>query len=55
MNQTYYVRQRQPHNDEVQTLWECVNEEQAQDAADAVNFNLGQCGIPGDYFAFVTR
>ena len=54
MTRTYYVAQRQPDTDGVQILWECVSEEVAQEEVDRINFNLGQYGIPGDYYAFVT-
>ena len=54
LTRTYYVAQRQPDTDGVQILWECVSEEVAQEEVDRINFNLGQYGIPGDYYAFVT-
>ncbi len=51
--QTYFVAQRQPHNDEVEILWECTSEQQAEDACDRLNSNLALAGIPGDYYAYI--
>lgn len=50
---TFLIAQRQPHTEEVEILWECYSEEQAQDACDRVNSNLALMGIPGDYYAYV--
>ena len=49
----FYVAQFQPHTKQVEVLWECTSEEQAQDACDRMNSNLADAGIPGDYYAFV--
>ena len=54
MTQVYYIRQRQPHTEEIETLWESYSEQQAEDAADMVNSNLADAGIPSIYYAFVT-
>jgi hypothetical protein len=51
--QTFFVAQRQPHNDEVEILWECTSEQQADDACDRLNSNLALAGIPGEYYAYV--
>jgi hypothetical protein len=51
--QTYFVAQRQPHNDEVEILWECTSEQQAEDACDRLNSNLALAGIPSTYYAYV--
>lgn len=50
---TFFVAQRQPHNDEVEILWECYNEEQAECECERINANLALMGIPGDYYAYV--
>jgi hypothetical protein len=52
-SQVFYVAQFQPHTEQVEVLWECTSEEQAQDAVDRMNSNLADAGIPGDYYAFV--
>ncbi len=51
--QTFFVAQRQPHNDEVEILWECTSEVQADDACERLNSNLALAGIPGEYYAYV--
>ena len=51
--QTFFVAQRQPHNDEVEILWTCQSEQQAEDACDRLNSNLALAGVPGDYYAYV--
>jgi len=51
--QTFFVAQRQPHNDEVEILWECTSEEQADNEVDRINSSLSLAGIPGIYHAFV--
>jgi len=51
--QTFLVAQRQPHNDEVEILWECTSEQQADDECDRINSNLALAGIPGEYYAYV--
>jgi hypothetical protein len=49
----FFVAQRQPHNDEVEILWECTSEQQAEDACERLNSNLALAGIPGEYYAYV--
>lgn len=49
----FYVGQLQPHTEEVEILWTCNSEEQAQDEVDRINSNLALAGIPGTYYAFV--
>ncbi len=51
--QMFYVAQFQPHIDEVEILWTCNSEEQAQSEVDRMNSNLADAGIPGDYYAFI--
>ena len=50
---TYYVAQLQPHNDEVEVLYFCTSEEQAEDACDMLNASLDAAGIPSTYHAYV--
>jgi hypothetical protein len=50
---TFFIAQHQMHNDEVEVLWECYSEEQAQDACDRINSNLANAGIPSTYYAYV--
>jgi hypothetical protein len=52
-NQTCYVAQRQIDTEVIEILWECVNEEQADDECDRINSSLPLAGIPGEYHAFV--
>ena len=54
LTQVYYIRQRQPHTEEIETLWESYSEQQAEDAAGMVNSNLASAGIPSEYYSFVT-
>jgi hypothetical protein len=49
----FYVAQFQPHTEEVEVLWNCTTEQQAQDECDRMNSNLAAAGIPGEYYAFV--
>jgi len=49
----FYVAQQQIDTNEVEILWECVSEEQAQDEVDRINSSLSLAGIPGTYHAFV--
>ncbi len=51
--QTFFVAQRQPTTDEVEILWECTSEEQADNEVDRINSSLSLAGIPGIYHAFV--
>jgi hypothetical protein len=51
--QMFYVAQYQPHTEQVEVLWECTSEEQAQNECDRMNSHLADAGIPGDYYAFV--
>jgi hypothetical protein len=51
---TFYVAQFQPHTEQVEILWECATEQQAQDASDRLNNNLDNAGIPSTYWSFVT-
>jgi hypothetical protein len=51
--QTFFVAQRQPTTDEVEILWECTSEEQADNEVDRINSSLSLAGIPGCYHAFV--
>jgi len=53
MSQLFWVAQRQPHNDEVEILWQCTSEQQAEDECDRINSHLADAGIPGSYYAFV--
>jgi len=48
----FYIYQRQPHNDQVELLYECVSEAQAQDECDRVNSHLADYGIPGEYYLY---
>ena len=50
---TYFVAQLQPHTDEVEILWECTSERQADDECDRINSHLADAGIPGNFYAFV--
>lgn len=50
---TFYIAQRQPHNDEVEILWVCNSEEQAEDSCYMLNSTLDQMGIPGEYHAYI--
>ena len=50
---TFFVAQHQPHNDEVEVLYTCTSEQQAEDACDMLNANLAAAGIPSTYYAFV--
>jgi len=50
---TYFVAQLQPHTDEVEILWECTTERQAEDECDRINSHLADAGIPGNFYAFV--
>ena len=49
----FYVAQYQPHTEEVEVLWDCASEQQAQDECDRMNSHLAAVGIPADYHAFV--
>ena len=49
----FYVAQFQPHTEQVEVLWECISEQQAQDECDRINSGLADAGIPGEYYAFV--
>jgi hypothetical protein len=49
----FYVAQFQPHTEEVEVLWNCTTEQQAQDECDRMNSHLADAGIPGEYYAFV--
>ncbi len=49
----FYVAQFQPHTEQVEVLWTCNSEEQAQDECDRMNSNLAAAGIPGEYYAFI--
>jgi hypothetical protein len=49
----FYIGQIQPDTNEVEILWECVTEEQAQDECNRINSSLALAGIPGTYYAFV--
>jgi hypothetical protein len=51
--QTYLVAQFQPHSQEVEILWECTSEQQAEDACERLNSNLALAGIPGEYYAYI--
>ena len=49
----FYIAQFQPHNNEVEVLWTCNSEQQAQNECDRMNSNLANAGIPSDYYAFI--
>jgi len=49
----FFVAQKQIHNDEVEILWECTSEQQAEDACDRLNSNLALAGIPSTYYAYI--
>jgi hypothetical protein len=49
----FYVAQLQMHTDEVEVLYVCTSEEQAEDACDMLNANLDAAGIPSTYHAYV--
>ncbi len=49
----FFIAQFQPHIDQVEVLWECTSEQQAQDECDRINSNLAAAGIPGEYYAFI--
>ncbi len=51
--QMFYVAQFQPHINEVEILWTCNSEEQAQSEVDRMNSNLADAGIPSTYYAFI--
>jgi hypothetical protein len=51
--QMFYIAQFQPHTEQVEVLWECTSEEQAQSEVDRMNSNLADAGIPSDYYAFI--
>jgi hypothetical protein len=48
----FYVAQLQ-FNDEVEVLYTCNSERQAEDACDMLNANLAAAGIPSTHYAFV--
>ena len=48
-----FVAQRQPNTDEVEILWTCTSEQQAENECDRINSHLADAGIPGEYYAFV--
>lgn len=50
---TYYVAQLQPNTEEVEVIYFCTSEEQAEDACDMLNANLDAAGIPSTYHAYV--
>ena len=50
---TFFVAQFQPHTEEVEVIYTCATEKQAEDACDMLNTNLAAAGIPGEYHAFV--
>ena len=50
---SFYIAQLQMHTEEVEILWECVSEQQAEDECDRINSHLADAGIPGNYYAFV--
>jgi len=50
---TFYIAQFQPHTEQVEVLWECTSEEQAQSEVDRMNSHLADAGIPSDYYAFI--
>jgi hypothetical protein len=49
----FFVAQKQIHNDEVEILWECTSEVQADNEVERINSHLADAGIPGEYYAFV--
>ena len=51
--QMFYVAQKQIDTNEVEILWECVTETQAQDEVDRINSHLADYGIPGEFYAYV--
>jgi hypothetical protein len=50
---SFFVAQFQPHTEEVEVLYTCNSERQAEDACDMLNANLAAAGIPSTYYAFV--
>ena len=48
-----FVCQKQFTTDEVEVLWTCTSEQQADDECERINSTLSLAGIPGEYHAFV--
>jgi hypothetical protein len=49
----FYVAQLQPNTNEVEVIYTCATEKQAQDECDRTNSHLAEAGIPGEYYFFV--
>lgn len=48
----FFVCQRQPSG-EVEVIYTCITEQQAENECERTNAHFAEAGIPGDYYFFV--